>query len=321
MARFMFPDWVSDQAYTSGARVNFNGVTYNAQADVTSTTDPSQDETNWTATAVSKIQDYNSLYEAIRLELNIDSKSRIVDSIPLFIQLTEESFKTRIRAPQQRRSVILTIDSQGRVQAPSDLLQVINFRLNSTTSAVFGQFSRASIEIQNGDYEQFQEIRQYYQGENEYEYYLDKFDTAVYWFDNRYFNIAPLYEAGQEVELVYYGVIPQLGETINLTNEAGMPINSAGQTSAEWVAAGGTNTAGNFVQGTQLVTRNWFTAAAPQMLFYGALLKAQAFLKDDPRIPIWQEMYNQAEFEIHDMIDKFQNNQEHALELQNAYSK
>ena len=38
---------------------------------------------------------------------------------------------------------------------------------------------------------------------------------------------------------------------------------------------------------------NWFTIYAPQALLYGALLQAMPFLKNDERIPMWQQQYMQ----------------------------
>jgi hypothetical protein len=37
---------------------------------------------------------------------------------------------------------------------------------------------------------------------------------------------------------------------------------------------------------------NWFTEYAPQALLYGSLLQAMPFLKNDPRIGMWQQQYN-----------------------------
>lgn len=36
---------------------------------------------------------------------------------------------------------------------------------------------------------------------------------------------------------------------------------------------------------------NWFTQYAPQALLYGSLLQAMPFLKNDDRIPMWQQQY------------------------------
>jgi hypothetical protein len=38
---------------------------------------------------------------------------------------------------------------------------------------------------------------------------------------------------------------------------------------------------------------NWFTQNAPQALLYGTLLQAMPFLKNDERIPMWQQQYMQ----------------------------
>lgn len=38
---------------------------------------------------------------------------------------------------------------------------------------------------------------------------------------------------------------------------------------------------------------NWFTIYAPQALLYGSLLQAMPFLKNDERIPMWQQQYTQ----------------------------
>lgn len=37
---------------------------------------------------------------------------------------------------------------------------------------------------------------------------------------------------------------------------------------------------------------NWFTIYAPQALLYGSLLQAMPFLKNDERIPMWQQQYS-----------------------------
>lgn len=37
---------------------------------------------------------------------------------------------------------------------------------------------------------------------------------------------------------------------------------------------------------------NWFTIYAPQAMLYGSLLQAMPFLKNDERIPMWQQQYD-----------------------------
>ena len=41
-------------------------------------------------------------------------------------------------------------------------------------------------------------------------------------------------------------------------------------------------------------TTNWYTANAPSMLLFGALLQAQPFLIGDPRIPVWAAFFKEA---------------------------
>ena len=42
------------------------------------------------------------------------------------------------------------------------------------------------------------------------------------------------------------------------------------------------------------VQSNWLTEYAPQLLLYGTLLEAAPFLKNDERIPTWQQYYDRA---------------------------
>ena len=39
---------------------------------------------------------------------------------------------------------------------------------------------------------------------------------------------------------------------------------------------------------------NWLTEYAPQLILYGALLEATPFLKNDERIPVWQNFYDRS---------------------------
>lgn len=39
---------------------------------------------------------------------------------------------------------------------------------------------------------------------------------------------------------------------------------------------------------------NWLTEQAPELLLYATLLEATPFLKNDDRIPVWQQMYDRA---------------------------
>lgn len=39
---------------------------------------------------------------------------------------------------------------------------------------------------------------------------------------------------------------------------------------------------------------SWYVTHAPEVLLYGALLEATPFIKDDPRIPVWQAAFSDA---------------------------
>ncbi len=45
---------------------------------------------------------------------------------------------------------------------------------------------------------------------------------------------------------------------------------------------------------TAQITTNWLTKYAPDLLFYGCMIEAIPFLKDDERVPVWQAMYEKS---------------------------
>ena len=313
--------WSASATYTSGATVALNGVVYEALQGVGPTADdPSRDAagTTWRVVSVLGIQDYNSLVEAVRLQLNNRTIEEINDSIPLFIQLTEESLKMRLRAPFQRRTEILTVDAQSRVTVPSGFLELINMRFNAGESTKPYPFNRDIFEIQNANKEEFLMARNY----NNAAFFSHNtqlsFDSSVYWFDSQYFHLAPEYEMGEEIEIDYYQREPRLGETIGVVNAAGDAVNSAGQTLAEWEAAG--NPANTFVQATQINVVNGWISLAPNMLLYGACLRAKPFLKDLDVLEVWSAMYKQSEDEVMELISTFEDRQPHLLLLDSPYN-
>jgi len=88
------------------------------------------------------------------------------------------------------------------------------------------------------------------------EYWPDDTQTDVpkYYCDYNYDNwlIAPTPDSAYSFEVLYY--------------ERVQPLDSTNQT-------------------------NWFTIYAPQALLYGSLLQAMPFLKNDERLPMWQQQY------------------------------
>jgi len=72
-------------------------------------------------------------------------------------------------------------------------------------------------------------------------------------YDYTHWLISPTPDAAYDYEILYY--------------ERNQPLDSSNQT-------------------------NWFTVYAPQALLYGSLLQAMPFLKNDERVPLWQQQYD-----------------------------
>ena len=320
MAR-IYPEWSATSDYAVDAIARREGILYKATSAITGNStnvEPRLNEDEWDVYAVVRIEDYYSLIEAIRLELNRTDDEYLTQSIPLFIQLAEESFQTRIRAPIQRSRMILTVDAESRVAVPSGLLQVLNLRINGDQLQGSSLLSAGQSEILAGNFEEYIDLKRSYSNDFTFNSYPSNYDAPVYWFDSTYFNIAPTLEEGTELELWYYEQIPQLGREVLLTDANGNPINSAGQTLTQWTDSG--ESASSFVQATEVVISNWFVSAVPQLLLYGALVNAESFLKEDARIPLWQSRFQAAEAETMELIQRFEEGRAHTQQLYNAYS-
>lgn len=315
-----YPTFSETGTYADDAKVLFEGLIYQNISGGTinpPSTDPDQ-SADWQIVAVNEIINYNSLIEAIRIELNTDD-DQINDSIPFFIQMAEESFTTRIRVPIQRRIVTMRTDSQGRIRIPYDLLNVINLRYSTQTAGGTYLQERGRVELLAGNYEEYIELSRYYTTSFfGIQSRVDKYEGPIYWYDGDYFWIAPQPEENTEVELIYYASIPRLGSVQNRVNNQGEALNAEGQTLAQWIASG--NSANSFVQEQITVERNWFTAAAPQMLLYGALVNADLYLKNDNRIDIWRQKFALAEAETQAKVDMFKTERAHTMQVGNIYT-
>ena len=314
--------WSAMTTFTADALTLDDDVIWQAKQGITGNAankNPSQDPTNWTLYSVRRISSYGSLQAAIQLELNTQ-KDTIIQSIPLFVQLAESSFQTRIRAPIQRARVVLTVDNESKVDVPSDLLQVLNMRIVGDELQGSSLLSAGQSEILAGNFEEYIDLKRSYSNDFTFNSYPSNYDAPVYWFDNASFWIAPDVAEGTQIELYYYASIPQLGSTALAINSNGDALNAGGLTLAQWIAEGGSNTADNFVQDMVVVNVNWFIQAAPQMLLYGALQAAESFVKDDERILLWQAKFAAAEAETMELISRFEEGRAHTQQLYNAYS-
>ena len=142
-----YNDWNATTTYSTGDKVRFDGIIYRATASIAAEgMNPSLNDA-WVTAGIYRIQSYHSLIAAIRLEINVPEDDETNDTICRFIQEAEESFQTRIRAPIQRQTRILTVDANSRVEIPQDLLQVINLRINIDSGQASSLMSRGRTEI------------------------------------------------------------------------------------------------------------------------------------------------------------------------------
>jgi len=314
MAVIIPSTWSSTVTYSSGNQVIRNGVLYEASTAITAGTDP-ETSNDWSVVAVHEITNYNSLIEAIRLQINTDD-DEIDRSIPLFIQLAEQSFNTRLRVPAMRQRRVLETDSESRIEVPQDLLQVISLRENvdntqGGTTIPNDIRQRGIIEITAAqDYEDFQKLKLYSNYVGYFNSNLVGYDSPVYWHDNRYFNIAPDYDEGTEMELWYYKSIPFLGTTVFLTDADGNPIDANGDRTS----------VSGLDQATRVQTSNFWISFAPQMLLYGALCKSEGYLNDPEKMEMWKKAFAEAQVETQDAIDRFEQSRAHSIYFEGAYA-
>ena len=120
---------------------------------------------------------------------------------------------------------------------------------------------RSTVSFNFGSGDQGNEYNQLFPRDYEYvrSYWPDRTQTDVplFYADYDYNNwiVAPTPDAAYPFEVLVYQLLPLLDD--------------ANQT-------------------------NWLTEYAPQVLLYASLLEATPFLKNDERIPVWQQMYDRS---------------------------
>ena len=318
-------EWAATTNYSTGDLATYRGVIVKAIADITgdamntpplyvysSATGYSPgDRTNWVANGVADDgQSLLALTEAIKFITNTDDPE-ILNSIPMAIKDTERSFYMRQRVPVMIQRQVLTVDDVSKVTPPSDLYSVLQMNLRSDRNADSGDsfsslINSGRIEIIRANFFEGQWLD--FNSRNDENYFgVDRkgvFRSLTYTRDGNSFRFHPPIATGSQVDLIYYAKIPELGTTLLLTNAAGEPVNQDGMTLDQWVAAG--NPANTFVQGTRYVDTNWFSEIKPDMIKFGAIMNLEQYLHDDKQWAIWQAKYTQAEAELTELVERFE---------------
>ena len=284
--------WVPTQAYSVGDRVFYNGVGYEANSTIAA--NPASNSiptgnTSWEAFAVFEITDYHSLQEDILLELNTDSPL-ICASIPKFIAAAEVTMSKFLRSPAQRVTRQFEVDSNGSFLLPSDVIEIDHLRTNDTEGSDRTLLERGSISIQKTNRTVYEEVRQYYRSNPFFSGEI--YSYPVYYVEGQRIRIAPTYDEGTEVLMTYWQKVPQLGRTglqTRVIDDVAVAVNSAGQTLAEWIAAG--NAESTFVQGTLIITSNLWTATTPELIKAAACAEGFRALENDTSTQQWDERF------------------------------
>ena len=278
--------------YSTGDRAELNGIVFETLRDVAASTTTPVGNPNWKVVAVLRITEYYSLQDAIEFEIN--NEDPVVNgSIPSYIQAVGFKLEKILRSPGQRIQRIFTLDANSRFEFTDDMIEIYHVRRN-LDGAGGTLAERGNISLQRADRTTFEELRQSYRNYSDFpDYQGIEFPVYCTKVDNEYCYVAPDYEEGTEIAVTYYQRVPELGATVGVLNDMDEPINSAGQTEAEWVAASEDNTVNNFVQQQVVVSSNLWTATIPHVLKAGALVDAFLALNEPEKAALWDAQYKE----------------------------
>lgn len=312
-------------SYNQGDTATYRGVVVEATANVQANVNNDSplynynaatgytpgDTTNWIARGVADDgESLLALTEAIKLTITTDDPE-INNSIPMAIKDTERSFYMRQRVPVMIQRATLQVDSQSRIRPPSDLYSVLQLNLSTTrnnngSNSYNSLINAGQVEIIRANF--FEGRWLDFNSRNDDNYFgVDRsgvFRSLTYTRDGEHFTLHPPVAETAEVDIVYYAKIPQLGTTLLLTNATGDAVNQAGMTAQQWVDAG--NDLSTFVQGTRYVDRNWFSDIKPDMIKFGAIMNLEQYLHDERQWPVWQAKFQQAEAELNELVERFE---------------
>lgn len=310
-------------SYAEGDLVLFKGVVCEAVADIPASSSNQSpiytydertgysagDTTNWVVRGVSDSSlSYFALVESIKLATISDDEA-INNSVGEAIKDVENSFYTRRRVPVMVEVATLTVDANGRVVPPSDLMEVIHQNIETAGGGQTDGFNslvrRGQIEIISANSFEWNYLRQ--TARNDFNYFGSSEQaiarSLTYFKFGRYWEYSPALGEGTEIRLTYYSRVPQLNTVHPIVDANGEPINNDGMTLAQWVAAGNTGT--SFVQGTIHIDTNWFSSVKPDMIKFGAIMNLEQYLHDNEQWPVWQQKFVQAEAELSELVERF----------------
>lgn len=181
------------------------------------------------------ITDYDSLQTRIA---DYMARGDLTEQIPDFIRLAEDRMNDLLRVAQMEQRDRATLEAGDPFRPlPSDFLAV-------RTLGIVGRRPMSYMDPTG--------IEERYAG-------AGSGVPEAYTIIGRDLKFAPTPGGGYEVELVYYGRIPNLG----VPNDQGEPVTS-----------------------------NWVLAERPGLYLYGALLEAAPFMGADERLPTWERMFS-----------------------------
>ena len=311
MAKIRPADWSSTSAYAVGAEVYYSGLLYECVTAISAGNNAIPvDNTSWKLLGFWDVQDFYSLQEGILEYANSDD-TIFVNSLPRFIQRAHDDIASVIRSPGMLVTREFTVDGESSFRLSSDVLEIDHIRRDGDASGAATLEQKGYIEIKPAqDETEWQTLRQYYNRDfGNPGSILDAYKFPRYIIRNsRVYITGPNLPENTTVIVTYYQNPPKLGQTYNrIDQETGAALNSAGQTLAQWTAAG--NSAGSFVQGTiGPVTSNYFVQAFPNLVLLGALSSAEVYLNDNPRIQQIKEEYKQMLNETIEKIEEFKQN-------------
>ena len=314
--------WSSTSEYSLDDTANFSGAVYVCVAadGIPQNSEGNNipfDNPDWKFKFVININSYYSMQEAVKLAINTNDDS-INSSIPLFIQTAEQALNKVLRSPAQIITQVFAVDSDSKFAIPDDVVEIVHMRRNKDAPTGYSLETRGIISIECAvDKQQYENIRLNYQSNWRSTYLAGQADYPVYWNDGQHFWLAPVLEAGEEIELSYYREVPRLGTFAFPLNRQFEQLNKTKQTIEEWVEEG--NDPDYFIPSEEYVISNLWTDTIPQLVRLGALISAESYLSNYQMMPVWKENYAKTLAETINSYTTFDSQRQRSQTMQSGY--